>query len=914
MNKLGELELCIMSEKPDILAITETWLTQNILDSELTFEGYSLIRRDRNDAVKQRGGGILLYIKNSLNAVEVTDYSRALFPEIIFCNITCKGESTLIGVCYRPPDSKLENDEALYEILNSFHNKTFVLVGDLNFSTLNFSSRESLDSSHSFVECLDNNFISQLVDRPSRGNNFLDLLLCSDENLIKNVSVDEPFATSDHQSIRFQITGATCSKEKMFPIYEYFKANYDQIREYAKTLGWGVLKDSSSVNDIWCKLKTDILSIKSKFISVRRRPQSKAKWGTNFTKKLRRSKKNAWMLYKNSGWDLRFLDNYNRKLHRSIKGNKRAKRAYEQRLADNIKYNCKAFYSYVNSKSRSNKKIGPLRGGDGNVISSNKKAADYLNEYFCSVFTQENLANIPNALAIFEGNEGDFLSNISITKEELLCKLDKINVGKSLGPDDIHPKLLYELRHELLEPLTKLFNLTIATGIIPQDWRDANVSPIFKKGSRAQANNYRPVSLTSIIGKIMECFIKDNIIRHLEKYKLLKDSQHGFISGRSCLTNIVEFFDNVTAKLDEGDAIDLIYLDFAKAFDKVPYIRLQKKLEAHGICGKLLNWVKSWLSNRRQRVGLEGEYSEWATVLSGVPQGSVLGPILFLIYINDIDVDLISTIFKFADDSKLLNCVNSLQGIEEIRRDLRRLENWASDWQMQFNIDKCSVIHLGKNNPNSRYTLCNKEIKSTTNERDLGVIVDSSMKFSEHCNAIARSANATLGMIKRNIVSRNKNIITKIYKALVRPKLDYCVQGWRPYLRKDIDQLEKVQRRATKLISECKGLNYSQRLELTGLTTLEKRRDRGDMIEVFKILKGFNKVDSSKFFKLSENTKTRGHTMKLVKTRTRLDCRKYFFTNRVIDNWNSLPQYVVDAPSINAFKNRYDSLNLANRV
>lgn len=896
----------MLSEKPDIVAITETWLNENISDSEISFEGYTLIRRDRKDVVKQRGGGVLLYIRSSLNPVEMSNFSRALFPEIVFCNITCKGEKTLIGVCYRPPDSKQENDEALYSILGEFKNKTFILLGDFNYSELNWGDKNNLDNSHSFVDCLDNNFICQLVNKPTRGKNFLDLILSSDENLVKNLIVGEPFETSDHQVIRFSIMGSKCNKTKKFPVYEYFKANYDQIRHHAKTLGWEALKDSNSVHDIWHKLKTDILSIREKFITVRRRPKSKAQWATNRTKRFRRSKKRAWLKFRESGQKPSFYDRYRQKLKLSMRENKRAKLAFERRLADNIKHNSKAFYSYVNSKSRSNKKIGPLRGGDGQIITSNKHTADYLNSYFCTVFTKENLDNIPNPVMLFNGNAADALSGVTIDENQLLSKLNKIDVGKSLGPDNIHPKLLYELRFELLKPLTRLFNLSIEQGEIPQDWRDANVSPIFKKGNRDQAQNYRPVSLTSVVGKILESFIKNSIVEHLEQFKLLRLSQHGFLKGRSCLTNLMEFFDLVTEKLDNGEELDLIYLDFAKAFDKVPFLRLLKKLEVHGIRGDLLNWVKTWLSNRRQRVGVDGEYSGWAEVCSGVPQGSVLGPILFLIYINDIDLGLISKISKFADDSKLLNSVKNSEGVDEIRRDLKNLEVWAEKWQMEFNTDKCSVIHLGKNNPNSTYHLFNKEIKSSTKERDLGVIVDGTMKFSEQCNTVVNSANATLGMIKRTLISRNKDVVTKVYKALVRPKLEYCVQVWRPYLLKDIYKLERVQHRATKFISECRGLNYEDRLRVTGLTTLQDRRDRGDMLEVFKTLKGFNKVDHNQFFKLAESSNTRGHSLKLLKERARLDCRQNFFSNRVVNKWNSLPRMIVDSPNVNSFKNRYD--------
>jgi hypothetical protein len=331
-----------------------------------------------------------------------------------------------------------------------------------------------------------------------------------------------------------------------------------------------------------------------------------------------------------------------------------------------------------------------------------------------------------------------------------------------------------------------------------------------------------------------------------------------------------------------------------------------KNLRRTVIGGNVLNWIKVWLSNRRQKVCIDGEFSNWASVTSGVPQGSVLGPVLFLIYINDIDDQLLSKVEKFADDTKMGKGVSTVEGVQQLEEDLLKLGNWANDWQMSFNTDKCSVIHLGSDNPKHQYSLCGSVLRESTIERDLGIMVDSSMKFTEQCNMAIKNANSTLGLIRRTIKCKSKLIIINLYKALVRPKLDYCVQAWRPYLKKNIDNIEKIQHRATKMIEGCKHLKYEERLIFTGLTTLEERRTRGDLIEVFKMIKGLNKSDFRNFFTLAQNSRTRGHRFKLLKTRSRLDIRKHFFSQRVVNEWNALPEIVVESESVNSFKNNYD--------
>jgi len=236
----------------------------------------------------------------------------------------------------------------------------------------------------------------------------------------------------------------------------------------------------------------------------------------------------------------------------------------------------------------------------------------------------------------------------------------------------------------------------------------------------------------------MERIIKNSLVEHLTRNKIINDTQHGFMKGKSCLTNLLDFLEAVYEKLDRGKAVDIIYLDFAKAFDKVPHMRLAAKLEACGIGGNVLRWIKNWLFNRRQKVGVRGQYSGWVEVISGVPQGSVLGPLLFLIYINDIDEGIISKISKFADDTKLCREVEGEEGARILQEDLRKLYQWSLDWQMLFNVEKCKVMQVGRNNKEFKYEIGGKTLQAVEEERDLGVIIHKSMKVSRQCAEAAK--------------------------------------------------------------------------------------------------------------------------------------------------------------------------------
>ena len=617
-------------------------------------------------------------------------------------------------------------------------------------------------------------------------------------------------------------------------------------------------------------------------------------------------KQTMWRVYRRTRKDEDYAK-YKEALNAATTEIRQSKRSYEQKLACNIKNDSKSFYAYVRSKQNVQNKVGPLEYSAGNIISQGYLMAEDLNGYFSSVFTKEDISSLPVADAKFQGAKSDYLGPLIVTPELVAKKIKAMKDNKSPGVDGIPPKLLMETVEQISIPLARVFNLSLKEGVVPFEWKEANIIPLFKKGSRNKSENYRPVSLTSVICKLLERLIKDHMVEFLVKHKLLNSSQHGFLKARSCLTNMLCFLEEITKWIDVGSPVDIIYLDFQKAFDKVPHQRLLLKLKAHGIGDSITDWIEQWLTDRRQRVVVDGEVSNWKSVLSGVPQGSVLGPILFLIYINDLDNSITSNVLKFADDTKLFRKVNTDGDKQHLQNDLDRLVKWSEKWQMLFNFGKCKCLHTGHRNLNVNYKMGDTVLGTTVKEKDLGVTISADMKVSEQCGIAASKGNQILGLIRRNITYKGKKLIIPLYKAIVRPHLEYCIQAWRPYRKKDIDTLERIQRRATKMIPELRDLSYEERLKECGLTTLETRRLRGDQIEVFKILNGYENIDRNMFFSLKKDSRTRGHEVKLVKDQCRLDIRKHSFSQRTINEWNKLSADCVTASSVNMFKNKVDT-------
>ena len=458
------------------------------------------------------------------------------------------------------------------------------------------------------------------------------------------------------------------------------------------------------------------------------------------------------------------------------------------------------------------------------------------------------------------------------------------------------------------------------------------LTPIFKKGTRTDPANYLPISLTAVPCKIMERIIRDIMMDHLIINHLITPQQHGFVYKKSCEYNLLETLDIITEASSRGFTSITVFLDFAKAFDKVSHSALLSKLKSYGFDGLLLDWLSDFLSDRKQRVVIGSSSSDWCQVTSGVPQGSVLGPLLFTLFINDMPNGVHHHCKLFADDTKIIATIKNGLDIAQLQSDIDLLATWANTWHMSFNVQKCKFM-VFKNKINHfctsrRLTMISAEtgsrltLEEIKTEKDLGVYFSSDLKWRTHCQHSAAKANSILGQLRQAFHAWNPQSFKSLYTAFVRPHLEYATSVWNPHKRADVRIIENVQRRATKLVSRIRDRCYQDRLAILNLTTLESRRSRGDLISYYKIANGLLDVNWLTSTKLMSSISChgpanaiRGHKKRLFVQLSNCPARMNFLNNRVASSWNNLASTTVNAPTLNSFKARLDKhLALANNT
>ena len=484
---------------------------------------------------------------------------------------------------------------------------------------------------------------------------------------------------------------------------------------------------------------------------------------------------------------------------------KEAQRICRQSFNEHMYQTCnpgnkKKLYSWVKSQRTENSGITYLEVGGTRVILPKEKA-NALNRQFASVFTDSTPDPPLDIPSSFQTSD---IQTINITEPGVFKLLATLDTSKAAGPDNIPARYLKLVAAQITPAVSLIFQASLEQGSLPSRWLTANVTPIFKKGKRTDPVNYRPISLTCICCKLLEHIVHHAVLGHYDHHGIISPRQHGFLKRRSCERQLITTLDDITANI-QGKRCDLILLDFAKAFDKVSHDLLLTKLERYGVTGKVHTWIKAFLSGRSQRVVLENEESEACMVTSGVPQGSVLGPLLFLSYINDLPDSILhgSEVRLFADDTVLYRFITTREDEEKLQSDLDALATWEEKWKMQFNAQKCQVLHIGfltDYSPPS-YLLHGVELQRVKSASYLGVNIGDKLTWTIHVDSTRKKASRVLGFLRRNLHACNRSVKALAYRTYVLPILEYASQVWDPPTRGLQGKLERVQRNAAHFVT-----------------------------------------------------------------------------------------------------------------
>ena len=521
------------------------------------------------------------------------------FNQYVNFKISTSNSYVNIFLIYRPPNCNRDNCDKLIDLVKNAPSNT-IFVGDFNLPKIDWNNLVCDNDSKSldFLNvCLDHNF-SQFVDFPTHSrNNILDLVLCNDESIM-NIENLGPLGNSDHVMLMISTNHFMENNCNDYVKFDWKKADYNKMGNELNQINWDV-EITNNVHDGWKKFKESVHKVINDNVPkiVCKGDSKKPIWMNPYISRLTNRKSRLYKKMKSDNSEQSVL-NYKQAQKELKKAVRNAKRKVEVRISKQSgNVGRKKFSSYVKSKMNSKSGIGPLIDENKNVISDNKGMADLLNNYFSSVYTRDDPTQQVPQLGQRAINEN--LDNIVITREDVSKRIDALKVGKSPGPDGISTNILKRLKDSVVHPLQKLYQLSMDSSEIPDDWKTAKVIPIFKKGAKGKPENHRPVSLTSEVCKMKESIIREKISDHLYTNALLNASQHGFMKNKSCQTNLLEFLDKVSQVVDDGKAMDVVYLDFSKAFDKISHSKLLSKLEDHGIGGKVRDWIESWLTCRR---------------------------------------------------------------------------------------------------------------------------------------------------------------------------------------------------------------------------------------------------------------------------------------------------------------------------
>ena len=923
------------------MSITETWLKGYITDSQLNIPNYNVFRADRTAIIR---GGSLLYVHESFAVCSDSSYDDRICQCII---LTIGPLNSTVAAIYRPPGAKLSSFKNclswIQDFLNSSSSQDIYITGDFNlpnidWNTLNIRRDLGLNETNcaqTLLDFMSINFLSQIIDKPTRLNNTLDLVLTNKSMYIADVQSD-PTRLSDHNIVCIQLAfdarkdSLMHKSHKPIPEGTFFelnlhKANMDSIVNEVDAIDWENVKSTCSLTDGGAEFAEEV-RLKVLDICSKHSPKKDPKPSTprpcrnrRILYRKRRKLKARLKCLKSTHSDpkkIKKLENELNLLAVTIRDVIEDELSYKERKAvARVKDNPRYFYSYAKKFSKLKSNIGPLTDKDGAFHHDPAEMAQLLQDQYSSMFSDPNKEHIKDTASHLPKTTAS-LESITFSQQDIIEAIDEIDPLSATSHNDIPARIIKACKISLSKAFFILWSDSYESGIIPQWFKNQTIAPVYKKDSKILPENYRPISLTSHVIKIFERVIRKNLVDHLEVNRLISNKQHGFRKGRSCLTQLLKHYDLILNNFLDRSETDIIYLDFAKAFDKVDHKLLLNKVKHYGITGKVYKWIEQFLLGRTQTVVVDGCKSLGVPVKSGVPQGTVLGPILFLIYINDLEAAIEdANASSFADDTRISHAIEYSSDIAFLQADLNNVVQWSSHNNMDLHEKKFE--YLSFRNPNNAkisealpfqctiYTTPSGiEIERKDLVRDLGIYLSDNYSWSPHINKMVDAARKVASWVFGVFKNRSISVMLPLYKSLVRSKLEYCCPLWNPSLVKDIQAIEDVQRFFTNRISGVSHLCYWERLAFLNLSSLQRRRERYIIIHTWKTIKGSVPNDLEMKFSVSKRygIQVTVPFLKNTSSSKAKSCYDNSFHVKAAQLWNILHKDVKTFESLDKFK------------
>ena len=939
-EKLQDIKQFLLLSRVQILGIGESKLSTEVDDAKLHIPNFTIIRKD---FTRQRGG-IMIYIQAEIYFRRRHDLENNV-TESIWLEIFVGNKSFLVGCYYRnfsqtvlDFNTFLSNFSLTLQGANRENNPCLIL-GDFNVHNKEWNKYANTDcKGRAFKECCDQSCFSQLIEEHTYftglHSSLLDLILTNSRSSVISSNVED-FCLEKHCAISCMINIRILASQPISrKIFDFNKANFNDIGYYMNNELANLNFNSNDIN-LLCELITRvILEATLKFVpsyEIKINKSDKS-WITNNIR-LKVKHRNAMLRrYRRNKSELN-LSLYKAARNEVVALNRKAKNEYLHKLnvelsqASGSKKWHKIVGKFINKGESS--RFPPLLTDNG-LIFDCKAKANLMNKHFCEITKIKSQSlQLPQVVLKTSAK----LNNINITQDEVLHELKNLDTSKSVGPDGVSPFILKNCCYVLCPFITRLFEKIVSQGLYPQSWKIANVLPIFKSGDPGLPSNYRPISITSVLSKLLERIVHHQMYDYVMKYNLISPAQSGFIKSDSCTNRLMHFINSIYCMLESKKQVAVIFLDIKKAFDKVWHKGLVHKLREIGIGGSLLNLISTYLQQRRQRVVIDGFQSELTELFAGVPEGGVLSTLLFNIFINDITDCIQSSVSLFADDTSIYSDFDSINDphILTLQNDLYRIEQWAKTWCIEFNPMKCKCMVFHKKNVghiSPVFNFLGTDIEIVNSYCYLGVTLDDKLTWSSHITNIVSKCNLMLNVMKQYKYYLSRHTLKVIYLSYVKSITDYADMLLSNLSLLQEHKLEQIQYHAMLTVTGCVfGTSQVNLQKELGWNTLKQFRTMHRLIFIYKVennlvplylknLLPMKKVNIEPNYdrnRLRVLNHRNPHPLDFIETSS-----SEFFNKRPIQvaimEWNQLPGHLREINNLDIFKARLKSFYALNKV